>query len=83
MFELNNKWVLPYEEKENVEMILDEYHRRKNEEEFQNRMMEEFQNEMMIEYMENEFKKGFGITIKRLLKKAIYWVEFRRGIGDH
>lgn len=75
MFEIDNKWVLPYEEKENVEMILEEYYRRQEEEEFQERQM--------IEYMENEFKKGFGITIKRLLKKAIYWVEFRRGIGDY
>ena len=76
MFELDNKWVLPYEEKENVEMILEEYHRRQKEK-------EKRENRMMIYYMENEFKKGFGITIKRLLKKAIYWVEFRRGIGDH
>ena len=75
MFELNNKWVLPYEEKENVEMILEEYRRRQEEEEFRKRQV--------IEYMENEFKKDYGITIKRLLKKVIYWVEFRRGIGDH
>ena len=75
MYVLNNKWVLPYEEKENVEMILEEYYRRQEEKEFHNREM--------IEYMENEFKKGFGITIKRLLQKAIYWIEFRRGIQDY
>ena len=75
MLELNNKWVLPVEEKENVEMILDEYYRRQEEEEFHKREI--------IEYMENEFKKGFGITIKRLLQKAIYWIEFRRGIQDY
>ena len=75
MFELNNKWVLPYEEKENVEMILEEYRRRQEEEGFNKREM--------IQHMENEFKKGFGITIKSLLKKAIYWVEFRRGIKDY
>lgn len=75
MLELNNKWVLPLEQKENVDMILEEYYRRQEEQEFH-------KNEM-IEYMENEFKKGFGITIKSLLKKGIYWVEFRRGIYDH
>lgn len=66
---LSNKIVLPLEDFDSVNMIIEEYRGKK------------------IKWIKEEidllFKKDYGFTIKDILSKGIYWIEFRRGIFDY
>jgi len=66
---LNGQIVLPEEEFENIKMIVEEYNHKTT--------------PKWLNYLDDRFKKDYGVTIKQLLNNKIYWVEFRRGIGDH
>lgn len=66
---LNGHIVLPEEEFENIKMIVEEYNHKTI--------------PKWLNYLDDRFNKDYGVTIKQLLNSKIYWVEFRRGIGDH